>query len=302
MINKRRALIGRVRALYRKMGLEDEGCNLCGGRNFMLICESDRFGFDLKKQYCQDCGLVQTHPSLPDAFHRQFYATMYRKLYSGDEEVDYATLLKGQKKRSEGIIELFSRTVPDIKLPDLSVFEIGCSCGGVLEGLRPRVKAVAGSDLDEEGIAWGREHLGLDLQLAFIPDNIAMAEPRLFVLSHVLEHLYDPLQTLRDIRALMGPNDLLYVAVPGMNMVAKGSYRGDLRRYFHIGHVTDFTRGTMAAMAAQAGLETIAVDEEVVGLFRKSGKESLPWLKSPEDSVENIERIEAARRRKFGIW
>ena len=114
---------------------------------------------------------------------------------------------------------------------------------------------------------------------------------------HVLEHVFNPLDTLKKLRQLMSDGDYLFVAVPGINSVADGDYKNDLRRYFHIGHVTDFTANTLCNVAAQAGFRKLDSDEAVNGLF--VADEVQCWTKSADDSVENILRIDATYKGKF---
>ena len=91
--------------------------------------------------------------------------------------------------------------------------------------------------------------------------------PILFILSHVLEHIFNPLEALKEIRLLMNAGDYLFIAVLRINGVANGDYKNDLRRYFHIAHVTDFTSSTLANMANYAGVKVTNIDQEINGLF-----------------------------------
>ena len=68
----------------------------------------------------------------------------------------------------------------------------------------------------------------------------------LAVVNHVLEHLYDPIGTLREIRKLIKPEGYLYVDVP------------DAEEYgtiydLHIAHIYHFTERTLKNIVQQAG-------------------------------------------------
>ena len=114
--------------------------------------------------------------------------------------------------------------------------------------------------------------------------------PKLFILSHVLEHVFNPLETLKEIRVLMNTGDYLFIAVPGLNGVYDGDYKHDLRRYFHIAHVTDFTSTTLTNVANYAGFKSINIDEEINGLF--IADKTTNWKKNDQDSIDNIQSIE----------
>ena len=88
----------------------------------------------------------------------------------------------------------------------------------------------------------------------------------------------------------MNPSDYLFIAVPGINSVSKGDYKHDLRRYFHIAHVTDFTSTSLTNVANYAGFKSINIDEEINGLF--IAEEVKSWKKYNQDSIDNLQSIE----------
>ena len=86
-LRSRRKAIKKIMTLYKKFGLVRNGCSLCESNNFTLISEGDRYGFDLKKQFCNQCGLIQTYPALSREFHEELYSYHYRSLYLKSEKV-----------------------------------------------------------------------------------------------------------------------------------------------------------------------------------------------------------------------
>lgn len=289
-VRSRRKIIKKIRDLYLEYGLVNNGCSLCGSDDFQLLARSDRYGFDLKKQFCQSCGLIQTYPALSPDFHNEFYSYHYRPLYLKSETVDYRRVIEEQTQKGDKYLAYFRSNGLGDELADLAVIEVGCSSGGTLHTIKPFVKSVQGCDLDIEAIKFAKSNFNLDVEVAMYPGQLPGSK-KLFIMSHVLEHVFNPLDTLKTLRQLTGDGDYLFVAVPGINSVADGDYKNDLRRYFHIGHVTDFTANTLCNVAAQAGFRKLDADEEVNGLF--VADEVQPWTKSADDSVENILRIEA---------
>ncbi len=298
----RRQLKNRVRDLYLKSGLVHRGCVLCGSDDFTLLCENDRYGFDLQKQFCNRCGLVQTQPSLPREFHREFYRSLYRLLYTGRNEPDYDRIAREQELQGKKFLSILAAAPLGTPIGSLHAIEIGCSCGGILKSMKPAMASVRGCDLDEAAISYARSNLGLDLELSEFPVELPDEGPRLFILSHVLEHLYDPREALSRLRSAMRTEDLLFIAVPNMNKVADGAYKNDLLRYFHIGHVTDFTADTLSALLQRAGFSVVWMNDQVEGLFRITADHPSEWERSPSDTLQNIARIERTRARKYGFW
>ena len=276
-------------ALYKKFGLVSDGCSLCKSNNLTLLSEGDRYGFDLKKQFCNECGLIQTYPSVWREFHEEFYNYHYRPLYLKSETVDYEDVIKEQDDKAKKYLNYFINNGLSEKIADLSIIEIGCSSGGTINSLKNAVKSVQGCDLDVKAIKFAKDNFRLDVEVAMYPSSLPNG-PKLFILSHVLEHVFNPLETLKEIRLTMNSGDYLFVAVPGINSVAKGDYKNDLRRYFHIAHVTDFTSTTLTNVANYAGFKLNNIDEEINGLF--IADEINDWKKDDQDSMDNVRSIE----------
>ena len=288
-LRSRRKKITKIMALYKKFGLVSGGCSLCESKNFSLLSEGDRYGFDLKKQLCNECGLIQTYPAVSREFHEEFYSYHYRPLYLKSETVDYESVIKEQNDKAQKYLDYFFNNGLSEKLANLSIIEIGCSSGGTISALKTAAKSVQGCDLDVEAIKFAQDNLKLDVEVAMYPSSTPNG-PKLFILSHVLEHVFNPLETLKEIRVLMNTGDYLFIAVPGLNGVYDGDYKHDLRRYFHIAHVTDFTATTLTNVANYAGFKSINIDEEINGLF--IADKTTNWKKNDQDSIDNIQSIE----------
>jgi SAM-dependent methyltransferase len=288
-LRSRRKTINKIMTLYKKYGLVSDGCSLCESNNFTLVSEGDRYGFDLKKQFCNQCGLIQTYPSLSREFHEEFYSFHYRPLYLKSETVDYEDVIKEQTDKAEKYLDYFFNNGLSEKLAYFSIIEIGCSSGGTINALKTAVKSVQGCDLDVEAIKFAKNKFKLNVEVGMYPSSLPDG-PKLFILSHMLEHVFSPLETLSAIRLTMNPGDYLFIAVPGINGVAEGDYKNDLRRYFHIAHITDFSATTLTNVANHAGFKSINIDEEINGLF--IADKAIDWKKNNQDSIGNIQSIE----------
>jgi len=288
-LRSRRKAISKIMALYKKFGLVSDGCSLCKSNNFTLVSEGDRYGFDLKKQFCNLCGLIQTYPAVSKEFHEEFYSHHYRPLYLKSETVDYEDVIKEQNDKAEKYLDYFINKGLSEKLKDLSIIEIGCSSGGTINGLKNAFKSVQGCDLDVKAIKFAKDNFNINVEVSMYPSSLPHG-PKLYILSHMLEHVFNPLETLKEIRLIMSPGDYIFIAVPGINGVAKGDYKNDLRRYFHIAHVTDFTSTSLINVANYAGFKSINIDEEINGLF--IADEVKNWKKNDEDSIDNVRSIE----------
>ena len=160
--------------LYKKFGLVSGGCSLCESKNFTLVSEGDRYGFDLKKQFCNECGLIQTYPSVSREFHEEFYSYHYRPLYLKSETVAYENVIKEQSDKAKKYLDYFLSNGLSEKLANLSIIEIGCSSGGTIEALKTAAKSVQGCDLDVEAIKFAQDNFKLDVEVGMYPQPCPM--------------------------------------------------------------------------------------------------------------------------------
>ena len=75
------------------------------------------------------------------------------------------------------------------------------------------------------------------------------------LLSHVLEHLCDPLATLREVHRVLQPGGTVIIVVPNLacqEAILLAGSRGGFDMPVHLYH---FTPGTLAAMLERAGFE-----------------------------------------------
>ena len=293
--SSRRKRINLVRNMYLKMGLKENGCKLCGCKDFTLLAESDRYGFDLKKQFCNTCGLVQTYPTVSDEFLNIFYSSLYRSLYTkAAGRVNYSSLVLEQRVKGRDLLKYCDLSIP-YPLNTFNLIEMGCSSGGILYEASLKFKTVLGCDLDVDGTAYARSVLGLNVETGSTLSRVPIG-PNIFLMSHVREHLNDPLGQLKTIRSMMKKEDFFIVIVPGINAVKSGDYKYDLRRYFHIAHLSDFSAGTLETMGVHAGLECLKVDESVCALFKLGKLPIVSPQKNPKDTLNNILDIEHCYR------
>lgn len=118
----------------------------------------------------------------------------------------------------------------------------------------------AGIELDEEGVAAGRK-AGLDLAVETAAERAAR-EPGGYdavTLSHVIEHVPDPVALLRDCAALLRPGGTVWIATP--NLASAGHQRFG-ETWLHLDpprHLVLFDAPSLKAAAAAAGLEDTRV-------------------------------------------
>lgn len=227
-------------------------CCLCGSKNQTIFAQVESFGYPLKYYQCGRCGLIFQSEEESQAADPQFYASTYREIYQANPEPTQKDLWV-QKERARHLIDFVGRRH---KQPFQNVLDIGASAGVLLEALRDTFDCTA------TGVEPGNAYRGFAAakglpMFSSLEDLIATNPNRfdLVSLSHVLEHLSDPLGTLRTIRGqLLTENGFLLIEVP--NFYAHDSYE--------LAHLTCFTAHTLQETIRQAGYEALALERHGV--------------------------------------
>jgi 2-polyprenyl-3-methyl-5-hydroxy-6-metoxy-1,4-benzoquinol methylase len=107
--------------------------------------------------------------------------------------------------------------------PGQTLLDLGCGNGDFLLAAREAGWTVRGIDPDPQAVELARQR-GLDARVSSL-DALAELPERFdaITLSHVLEHLHDPAQTLADIHRLLRPGGWLYIDTP--NVDSRGAAR-----------------------------------------------------------------------------
>jgi len=216
-------------------------CLLCEAEQPRLFEKVDSFGYPLLYYQCGNCGLIFQSAEDSRAADPDFYAETYRKIYQGAPEPTVKDLTV-QKKRAEFLIQFLGRNA--IQTPS-RILDVGASSGMLLAAFRD---AFGGQTTGvEPGDAYRAyaESQGLDMSPsleALAAANVGRYD--LISMIHVLEHLPDPVGTLRMIRKeLLAKGGSLLVEVP--KFYAHDSYE--------LAHLTCFSPHTLKESLQCAG-------------------------------------------------
>ena len=241
-------------------------CKLCGERDLPLFYtqgNQDQFRF----YRCRRCKLVlydtstgvnqekyvmsridPDRPTRPNRLHRQTYAFIRRH-----------------------------------RRPPGRMLDLGCGDGIVLHLARQDGWQVHGVELFPEQVALVRDTLGLDVETSDIAGfRGAPGSWDVVILTHVLEHLADPVGALRKICELLAPGGIGVLEFPNIDALdarlGRALRRWQLHRHryppdYVPGHVQEFCRASFAFAARQAGLvlahwETYAVNPLKYFIYR----------------------------------
>ncbi|HUD88232.1 MAG TPA: methyltransferase domain-containing protein [Xanthobacteraceae bacterium] len=205
---------------------------------------------------CHGCGAIQ---KLPTDEWRTEAARIYQNyemyhLSRGAEQLVFADV--GEiKPRSERLVEFILSKLP---LPDYgTLIDIGCGNGEALKNFSltlPHWK-LSGSELTDRALTDLRALPNFATLYTMPPGRI---EERftLVTMIHSLEHMPAPLQILTDAIRLMESGGMLFVEVPDVETSPFDLLVAD--------HLMHFSRTSLAAMAARAGVSATLLANDIV--------------------------------------
>jgi 2-polyprenyl-3-methyl-5-hydroxy-6-metoxy-1,4-benzoquinol methylase len=207
---------------------------------------------------CKSCSHLFPHP-MP--FPKDGIASLYT------DPDDYFSARDIEVKKSHGreMMKVLGQKLPGRGL----LLDVGCGRGQLLWAGREAGWGVEGVDPSAENLEWARTHFGIEGRLGTIeeagfPDEHFDA----VIMSAVIEHLYDPLVTLREVWRVLKPGgifyfdapneDGLYMRIGNLYMRAQGrDWVVNLAPTFPPYHVQGFNPASLRRLLQRAGFEVI---------------------------------------------
>jgi SAM-dependent methyltransferase len=220
-------------------------CSVCGSsvsETWIAQARDYITGQEFSVRRCTVCGLARTDPE-PVSMDR-YYPARYRRYGAATRNVLRALY----RLRVRGWL-------PHLPRPGRAL-EVGCGDGWMLGALRAHGWRVVGSERTADGARVAAEANRIPM---FVGDLHALAEFRfsLVILFQVLEHLSDPMATLKAAAGLLQDGGVLVVAVPN---AASWQARTFGRFWFHLDvprHLLHFSPGALQRALHESGLRLV---------------------------------------------
>jgi 2-polyprenyl-3-methyl-5-hydroxy-6-metoxy-1,4-benzoquinol methylase len=150
------------------------------------------------------------------------------------------------------------RSLPAHPGTNTRLLDVGCGNGAFLQLARSAGWSVQGIDFDAAAVATARsagldvEQGGLELLQAAPPDSFAWAS-----LSHVLEHVHEPLRWLQALHRVIEPGGTLWLQTPNIDSLGHARYAADWRGLEPPRHLTLWTPATLRETMKRAGFRSV---------------------------------------------
>ncbi|MBP9201534.1 MAG: class I SAM-dependent methyltransferase [Gemmatimonadales bacterium] len=232
-------------------------CLACGAREQVEVARSRTQMAPPTEEFrwvaCARCGLVFLNPRVPGAQIDRYYRDYVPHRGPGAWG-RWASLVRVSEERVDRARLATVRRLGPLG-PAQSVLDVGCGRPSFLRRLVHQSGARGvGTDFDASG--WSHDPaIGVGLELhAGILEELPLAGPfDRITLWQVLEHLYDPVATLRFLRGLAGPATRLVIEVPDHAGLTRRRHGAAWAGYHTPRHTAAYTPRTLRRLLEAAG-------------------------------------------------
>ena len=264
-------------------------CPLCEDNRSTTFDQRDFRGYQVVNKLCRNCGLVYQSPQMTESELEIFYRSEYRQVYQGSEDPAKKDLAV-QKARAE----ILTNVLKSAGVEKIRRFaDIGSSSGLLLEKIRHDYQCqVIGI---EPGEAYRDYSDNKGLKIYESLESVRRAGEAAFDLIsmiHVLEHISDPVEYLKQLRkTFLSSDGKILIEVPNL-------YAHDC---FEIAHLTSFSRHTLHEVMKKAGYSTLFLQihgqprSNIIPLYITLI--AAPLAQESDDFKVNIERWIRLKRR-----
>ena len=220
--------------------LEEVACNLCGGTATAPFTRKD--GMDVVR--CTACGLVYVNPRARVSDLTEHYnsgESSRLEYYRDAEAADRRTFAE--------ILAIATRLAPARG----ALLDVGPCAGTLLLQAREAGFGVQGIEINAGAARMCREELGLDVRAGVLePDSYPPDTFDVVSMGDVIEHVPDPVATLRTVARILKPGGHVLISTPNV-----GSAAARMLQVKPEEHIYYFSAETLAASLRKAGLETV---------------------------------------------
>jgi 2-polyprenyl-3-methyl-5-hydroxy-6-metoxy-1,4-benzoquinol methylase len=238
--------------LLTAKGTETEPlCALCGGASADVKYVYD----DIKIVSCQTCGLWRTCPRLSAAeldayYEKRYYSEKLQR--SGDYERWRDIHSDVWSKNAELV-----KKEANLRGLGGSLLDVGCGQGFFLEQCRALAMDARGIETSPHAVKYAVEQLKLDVRQMRLDDLPTGELYDVITLWGVLEHVPDPLLTMRQVCAHLKPGGMAWAMTPNTNALERYLKGAQYFNFLNKSHLTHFHSATLKALLEKAGLKNV---------------------------------------------
>ncbi|MCM8800416.1 MAG: class I SAM-dependent methyltransferase [Candidatus Omnitrophica bacterium] len=232
--------------MNRKSFQEFVGCNLCGKDNSKLLFvakdrTNEKGGF-FRIVKCKSCGLVYVNPRPIKQELFRYYLNEYQSRIYDNIKMKKSFIWETP---NQSMMELKARSILKYKKSG-RILDVGCKDGLFLKFLKDLGWQTYGIELNPKAVQFAKERFGLDISCGDIEEaSYPLQFFDVVSLIHSLEHLRDPVATLRKIHLILKEDGIVVIEVPNFGGFSSFIFRDKWLGISAPLHLYHFTRRTL---------------------------------------------------------
>lgn len=269
-------------------------CIMCANDDLEILFSENLsvLGLDLVKigiSVCKKCGCVLQNPSVPQKTMNKFYSEFSNYTNAGNNH-------RPSYDRIESItnqVNFCLDNLPQIPKNEKNLFQIGCSDGFTLSIFKQNGWSVTGIDPSLNCSKIAQENYNIEIFTGFFENFKISKKFKMFILTHVLEHLYFPKETLQKIYTCILDDGYLFVEIPcfeNKEQLPNG--------YFSFEHIQFFSEKLIVDLLNETGFKILAIRH----IFHEYPIISLLCKKIPNRKKMNLSPSEFEKNRSMILY
>lgn len=232
--------------------MEYSGCNLCQSSEFVVFKKID----DYRLVKCKKCGLIYLNPrpdqqELNEKYSQRYYAqTLFSKQVTTEQQITQQI-----KKNMEK-----ARRIMNIVGHKQTLLDIGCGMGFFIACMRQLGWDVAGIDISQWACSFAKEKLGMNVFAGKVEEIKFKKKFDVITMIHLLEHLPNPLKTLKSVSKIISDEGYLIIIGPNFSSFDRIWHGKNWRGYDLSRHLSHFTSRTYRMILEKSGFFVEKID------------------------------------------
>lgn len=206
---------------------------------------------------CKICRLIYTNPRLKSKFLKELYSEEYFK-NDHSSVLGYSNYLQDK----ENIIKTFDKRLSKIEtfVPLGKLLDVGCATGFFMHSAKMRGWKVEGVEISQYAASYARERYGFKVHVGDISQiDLPANTYDLITLWDVIEHLENPIETLKRLKRVLKKNGLLVFSTPNaLSLPAKLTKHKWMGYKLSDEHLTYFSKRTVDLLLKKAEFSLVS--------------------------------------------